>query len=337
MARVIYFHIGFNKTGTTALQHTLSLNRGLLQARGFAYPSTLPNHGHLADHLNPGRRAVLDETIQTRNSLWSDALRDEISNSNMDIIVSSEGLSNIDPKLLKNFFPYSEIKIFVYIREQAEYIVSIYQQAVKSRGIAEDFSAFSARLRVEFRAILSAWSSTFGRANLIVRAYDQERLVNGDIVGDFLAALRIDPQGFVRPKVDPNPSIGGALLEAKRRVNSLGIPAARLHSATFRPLITMPIARPEYSGRPYVDPAIIEAIRSQYVQENRSISHEYFDGSTLFNLRPFPAAPTFSEHDVVTAIFEIAAAARQYDEDVADRIETGFEARSAANHQGQAL
>jgi hypothetical protein len=39
MARVIYFHIGFNKTGTTALQHTLSLNRGLLQARGFAYPS----------------------------------------------------------------------------------------------------------------------------------------------------------------------------------------------------------------------------------------------------------------------------------------------------------
>lgn len=336
MTRRIYFHIGFNKTGTTTLQHTLSQNRELLQSRGFAYPSTLPNHGHLADHLNPARRAVLDEAIRTRNSLWSDALRDEISNSKMDIIISSEGFSNIDPKLLRSFFPYSEIKIVVYIREQAEYIVSIYQQAVKGRGIVEDFREFSARLRVGFGAILSAWSSTFGRANLIARAYDRERLVNGDIVGDFLATLRIDPQGFVHPKADPNPSIGGALLEAKRRINSLGIPAARLHSATFFPLTRLPISRPEYSGRPYVDPIAIEEIRSHYIIENRSISHEYFDGSSLFKFRPFPAAPSFSEQDVVTAIFEIAAAARQYDEDVADQIEAGFNARCAANHEGQA-
>jgi len=34
----LFLHIGFNKTGSTSLQHCLSQNSAILEAAGFLYP-----------------------------------------------------------------------------------------------------------------------------------------------------------------------------------------------------------------------------------------------------------------------------------------------------------
>lgn len=315
----VFVHIGRAKTGTTAIQSVLSNNRSALNERGFCYPGTGPHHGYLPWVLNERLRHVATPAQAETHSKLCAELRSVVEDPGQNIIISSEGLQNVQPSVLREWLgAIDEVRIVIYIREQVEWLASAYGQRVKSGTMPHSFTWFADRTPLDYAAMLSAWADEFGRDRLIVRRYDRSRLVNGDAVDDFLSVLGLEKRGLSKPLADTNPSIGGALLEAMRRIAGLGIPAPTLREAIYSHLLELSRSRPEYRGGMALPLEDVEALRGRYTESNDEVARIYFDGGPLFSLRALPEPDEIDENAVAAAIMDIADGATNAD--VAERI-----------------
>ncbi|PZX10354.1 hypothetical protein LX81_04235 [Palleronia aestuarii] len=77
-----------------------------------------------------------------------------------------------------------EVTAALYVRSPAPYYLSALQQCVRS-------GAIPAPHPFQFRATIKALERTFG--NPVVRAFERESLLDGDIVSDFFSAVIGDP------------------------------------------------------------------------------------------------------------------------------------------------
>jgi hypothetical protein len=177
----------------------------------------------------------------------------------------------------------------VYIREQVEYMASMYQQAVKGGNVSASLEDHIARFKIDYEKFLLTWERVFGRENLIVRPYDKTKMIKGDVVADFLQVIGIaDYQNFKSDRSDPNPSVCGALLEAKRRVNELGLARHDMIRGCYAALLGLANERPEFKGLIGMPPALVAKIRDRYAQSNRAVARKYFDTDELFTMKPIP-------------------------------------------------
>lgn len=309
MARSIIIHIGRNKTGTSSIQATLAAGRKALEERGFLFPRPGHNQHFLADHLSRRKRRQFETEQLTTADAKAAALRQTIDETDGTVLLSSEALMHVHPRLLAEWLgPDAKVTIVAYIREQLDWLSSFYQQAVKARTTTAPIDAFAENYDPNYRWELQRLAKNFGQENLVVRIYDRERLVGGDVVLDFLSILGVDPAAVPPVSDDANPSIGGALLEAKRRINELGFAEAELRAATYVPLRELVTAHAEYRGKPVVPPAFAEAFRARYRESNAAVAERYFGGAPLFRLRDHAAVADFGEAEVAVAVERLVAA-----------------------------
>ncbi len=131
MKKTIYIHVGFGKTGTSAIQKVFFQNREQLKSIGCLYPIT----GEIfTAHYN---LSVLgEEEMDTKTINLYEKLLVEIKNSNCNIIVlSSEQfifLKELYVKQISEFLKDFDVKIIFYIREQIKLIESTYLQWLKA-------------------------------------------------------------------------------------------------------------------------------------------------------------------------------------------------------------
>jgi hypothetical protein len=240
MRKNLFFHIGANKTGTTAIQYFLSANRKILNEDGYRYPGHQNAHHDIVAEF---RTLTLPQIKEGKHSVISRYL-EEIDNCNENnIILSSEtfGTASISISLLKEFLGGRfRVKIIYYVRRQDDMLESLYNTRVKyirsrytkpfSEFIRENThsmmntSSYPQDMRrrpciTDYYSVLLPWAEAFGRENIIVRCYEKEQLPRG-IFQDFLDSIGITlDERYQIPHDRINESLGWDLVEMIRICN----------------------------------------------------------------------------------------------------------------------
>lgn len=221
----LILHIGTEKTGTTSIQNFLYENRNELLEKNIYIPKNLgyKNHRKLATIcMNDGHTDDHHKSLNLQNSneikSWQKKTRFQIENELKEItqettIITSEHFSSrltnkyevIRLKeLLANFF--DDIKVVIYLRRQDEYAVSLYSTALKD-GMTHRQILPNKKLteRYDYFRICTLWESVFNKID--VRIFEKNRLINNDLISDFLTTNNIPTNKLKRSNKKDNPSI----------------------------------------------------------------------------------------------------------------------------------
>jgi hypothetical protein len=199
----VIIHFGPMKTGTTALQESLAAHRHELLAHGVLYPRGNDPANQTNHHLLA--LAALDEE-QWRDRLWwghgQDAamvrrraasywasILGEVQRHRPDTMVLSSELFSWARELEE----FERLRVLVseasrdiipclYIRDPADRWLSHFQQS--ARHITEPRPLNAPRFRPQLEIIENIF-----RRRPVVRAYDRQQLVDGDIVRDFTTTM----------------------------------------------------------------------------------------------------------------------------------------------------
>lgn len=285
----LFIHIGWPKTGSTALQEFCHANREALSAAGLAYYAcfgsacgSIVRALRKAEPLDDARRRLLDWAKQQQAA---------------NVLISSEGFSGAAPDRLEAFFDpaaWASITVIGYLRPQEAFFEGWYKQQVKwgSKISIERYLAPNSTIwrQGDYRPALDAWAEWCARHghSLRLRLYDRRQMVGGDLGRDFAAALGL-PDLPIAPEarnVSPSAALIGLYLrlppieklqQINRRMVASGHPAATGSGDLFTP-------------------ELIAQIRDTYAEPNEAIRSVWFPTRpTLFDLpaapRPAPADP----------------------------------------------
>lgn len=198
----VHLHIGTDKTGSTAIQKHLYVNREWFKRRGVYVPGTGlgkdNGHGDLLDTLEPGRMSGLrEELLQAEQDGYRHA------------VLSWEGMSFMGQDRIARLaesLPAGAPWLLVYLREQADIIQTGYLQEIKTQRSAFRIADFQGipRTRAGLRALLYCyspmrdyarllrrWISIVPLEQVVAREYRRDLLVNENIIDDFLAHLEL--------------------------------------------------------------------------------------------------------------------------------------------------
>jgi len=202
----LYLHIGFHKTGTSALQEYLNENREELEEKGIFYPKSLNNKypGNVdlswALKKEPPKWSSITNS-QEKEKIISYYLHQIKNTECNDIIISSEDFSLLDNEIssiekIKTIFNNYNIKIIAYIREPKEFIFSLYAHAVREKVVTSSFEEYLLN-KYNFRASdfalrLLPWQKVFGKEKLIIKKYNKNSFTNGNLIEDFFHAINLE-------------------------------------------------------------------------------------------------------------------------------------------------
>lgn len=219
MGRLI-LHIGYGKTGTTAVQGWLSRNQTRLAEKGILDCGTSLQSEALGDPFAPRvpqLNALLNSDLEGTTQRIADNLL-RVADQYQAVVWSSEFLLH-RPELISGLAALLrdrfEIEIVIYLRGHVDWLLSAYAQwAIKHRSASREsyvvpFDHFVA-MRVgelDYVRMLDSWSSIDG-ATLNARSYDAV----GDIVADFTSVLGVDATDFPEDPRRSNENLGRAQL-----------------------------------------------------------------------------------------------------------------------------
>jgi hypothetical protein len=263
-------HIGFPKTGTTALQDYLSFNYEALLEQGAIYPKA--GRYYLVDGEYAGGPLVFHHPLANsfsknqQASILSDIHNEATSAGASEIILSSELFFCIDPgrvisSIRQIFGPSLSLNVVAYIREPVYWLMTLYCQQVKGELLFSDFTPYFIDSENLLLNTLSCWINTYPQIKL--RYFSKGCLIDSDIIVDFFALhkIDIDIKNLSNPVIDRPPSrenlsIGGNLLEAKRVCNTLiscGSAQPKNYHMIFQKLSKLD----RFSYRlPFIDPSL---------------------------------------------------------------------------------
>lgn len=135
MAEKFVLHVGFHKTGTTALQHSLYDSAASLKKRGIFYPPTSQKAHHLAAWSLTERTWGWKSRggAKTSPAVWTKFAK-EINKKSGTVIASSEFFSELGSEQIlriKNEIKANETQIVFTIRPLVKMLASSYQQYLK--------------------------------------------------------------------------------------------------------------------------------------------------------------------------------------------------------------
>ena len=208
----VIIHAGLPKTGSTAIQSTLALNREKLAQAGFVYPDLNPPPLETSFLPTPGKHVKLAAFWSDRITLshrvareihdgdvetWSSAVKLEVADilstaraCGDTVIFSSEALGR--PELshgLGNFLSTinrftDNIHLLGYVRHPVDLYTSSLQQRIRLLGRSLERLRPS-RWRSPQEVRVNTLRNRFGADRLTVRIYAREALIGHDIVADF--------------------------------------------------------------------------------------------------------------------------------------------------------
>lgn len=193
----LFVHIGAGKCGSSAIQQFLVVNAAGLADAGIL----VPGRTMTVDQAGCGQHLQYFETGIQRHDFGTEVerrlvgLRDAAAARGQHaVVISAENL--INPKGFVDLFKPAndifDVRIIAYVRRQDDFVISAWQQwQIKQHNDFWDYYA-NARGRVDWSKQLDPWKQNFGRPNMIVRRFDREALIDGDVVADFCDAIGAD-------------------------------------------------------------------------------------------------------------------------------------------------
>lgn len=194
------------KTGTTAIQSYLNINFDDLIKEGILYPKVnQKSMNYLGFSLMDAVPPYVHHTLPVSKDKLYAELKEEIERTKCEkIIISTEAFSLLTtkyflgeeaPKQVKKLLASSKFnfKIIANVRRQDEYLVSQYNQHVKTHNF---WNLYSGNIRefyedkkelFDFDLILERWEREFGKENIIVGVYNKST----DSVMEFMSLFDV--------------------------------------------------------------------------------------------------------------------------------------------------
>jgi hypothetical protein len=291
-----WLHIGTEKTGTTSIQGFLATNRDKLLKRGFLYPKSPGSTNHLGlacygqddGRFDGVRRALKVSTTQDvaryRARLLAELDR-EIAKSNASAVVfsnehlSSRLVSRAEVLRIKNLCDrYARhTRVIVYLRNQIEFLVSRYIEAVKG-GSTHPFpfpvSSGVARL-MDYESLLAPWRDSFGLENLSVRRFETDDFCGGDLLADFEMQIGI-PASTLDRIGRRNQALNAEAIEFLRRFNK-HVPhmIAKRRNPERGKIVSL--LEQLKQGNVFQPPQYVtDEVESMFRESNERVAREYF-------------------------------------------------------------
>jgi len=294
----IFLHIGTEKTGTTYIQNFLRDNQSELLKQGFLYPRTPGeiNHTKLTayaqdDNTFDDLRSFLktkqpQEVIHFRKAFEKEFFKELKRCPVGNIIFSGEHcssrlLTHREISRLKDLLDQAghDIKVIIYLRRQDQYLLSTYSTWVKSgaTGKLELPSARRANARYDFAVLLDRWAEVFGTSNLLVRPYNKDCLVSGELLQDFAhcVGLKIGRQ-FVMPS-EKNESLDAEVLEYLRNLNSYLPGILDEGGPGMRAILLKFLTKISSKNGLTMDQKTLKDFLQQFEESNQYVQEKYFD------------------------------------------------------------
>ena len=296
---ILHLHIGAPKTGSSAIQAFLTLNREAFQAAtGIHYPESASDKRVLKGKPTSGNGAKIGKLLRAkRRGAVEEAIalaRTELGRGEAQLLLSNEGFWSVPDDAMAAFVEAlkdrADIRFLFYARPQVRHVESAYLQVLGNRGFEGDIAAYFEALGRKFfaGAKLQTLSGLVGRDRITVRKYDRKALVGGDVVDDFLDVFgaRIGPE-FERPpeintSLDPEHYLYARAAQAS---------SARTGKAKqmMRSLSQDPVLAPLYakaapvSGLKVMDVATARRVRDAYRADNDLLDRLAPDARLDFN------------------------------------------------------
>lgn len=213
--KTLYLHIGTPKTGTSAVQLFLEVNRETLKKKGYCF---LPTESSYKDKANYRRNAhFLISSGCSTDPKKERARKKEIDEGLQvvadwfktydNVILTDEGIWNylrdknwVLLEQLTDFCKNKDVilKLIVYLRRQDEYMLSWWRQRIRAGydfGEWEDFAEKPPQVLVlDYFAHLKKIEQYVQKENLIVRRYEKKefRGAKHTVYSDFLEAIGLE-------------------------------------------------------------------------------------------------------------------------------------------------
>ncbi|WP_428393960.1 hypothetical protein [Lichenicoccus sp.] len=317
-------HIGFEKTGSTSVQVFLTDNIARLRALGYFVPRSLVREDGFCNHTRLVAYALADHKLDddlrlhhgVTNAAQLAAFR-ETTTANLAeeaaaatgcgfMLLSNEHLSSrvTEAAELANLQALlatvcEQVTIFVYLRNQADLLQSAYNEAIKvgfhNIDLIPDFAnkatgGWVERRYFEYGSTLALWAETFGQENIMVRLFEPDGLLFGDVVQDLLFRIHVDPSRFTAfPRA--NEGLDASAQHFLKQLNgSLAHLAANDAARIRERVIDILMQERRGTGRK-LTASDAAAFVAQFEDENESVRRRWFpDRPTLFRTRDDIAA-----------------------------------------------
>lgn len=223
MKNTLYLHVGWSKTGTSAIQSKIQQQVSDFENKGILYPQNIqwPDHSHHPFALSFKGSGAYQGNMTPPEAI--EKLRLEMESSRLDSVLLSSELSPFyfnNPRFKvfveKNF---KQVKVLFTIRNQSELLLSLFNQLVKDPNVRYDGSLFALAMRninwIDFNKNINKWRKVVGSENLAVIPYSKS------VVQDFFSVFDIPVslnEGVNDPIVNPSlPTRCLSILQAKGR------------------------------------------------------------------------------------------------------------------------
>ena len=191
MSKRVVAHVGFHKTGTTALQESFSKNSEELKALGIIYPDFGQKAHHRAAWALAGRIWGWKNRggVQTPIAEWQKIVK-SIKKNRGTTLISSEFFCELDEEKInkfKNDIKVDDVTIVFTLRPLVKLLSSSYQQYLKY-GLTPTYEEWLHSVldepgvskltptfwkRHEHGRVVSQWAKVFGPENVLVVVADE--------------------------------------------------------------------------------------------------------------------------------------------------------------------
>jgi hypothetical protein len=222
----LILHLGMDKTGTSAIQQFLHINREVLRKQaGLCYPQA----GLWNDYSHhPFAFSIIEQNGYTKENI--SRLVKELESETQGaakVLISSECLFKTPDHpnfpLFQNqlFTLFDHVSAVIYVRRQDLWLESRYKHSVKS-GQEIPLHKLATPFFCDYFQFIENWARILGRENIVVQPYEKEQFLANSIFPDFLQAIGLkDREEFARPLNKVNDSLCNRGTAFKKLFNPL--------------------------------------------------------------------------------------------------------------------
>ncbi len=301
MKKTLYVHIGTTKTGTTAIQSFCIDNQEVLNRQGYCYPLFPYRYKDVSERRNA--HFLVADAQDVSGGHFREGM-DQIRGlfeEYPNVILSDEGIWSATYEQRISMWRALKaeakeagfrVKVIVYLRRQDMYLISGWNQMVKSgigNGAAKPWNDYVNDLlsinKMKYATHLKKIAAFWGAKNITVRRFEPKYFCGGSIYSDFLktVGLELTDEYHIEQSVH-NVRLGGNTHEIQRVLNGMPEMNPAYHSFFRQALLSYA----DLSGAEYpcemFSKEEAEAFMQQYEDENRQVSEMYFDGEQLFDM-----------------------------------------------------
>ncbi len=204
MSKII-IHVGTHKTATTTIQDTLFHNRALLAKNGIIIPEIGRSRGHHSLATEWINMAAHYQIPGGPASVWEYLVK-TYAHQDKTVFISSEEFSRIKPKcvdmksLRKRLQKFDEVEIICVLRNQVNFVQSVYIEISKNRNkhglggfIAKALGQKMAEgLWLDYNGLYDHIRTGFAADEIQLVSFESTIKTKGGIVGCFLDILGTD-------------------------------------------------------------------------------------------------------------------------------------------------